>query len=237
MALLALAGLIAFFLGISGPQSPRAWQAYLVNFVFWTGLSFGAVLFVAILNMTDAQWGRPLKRLAEALGAFCPHLSCSSGFCTLGGKRSSPGSGSPSRKNKSGSTPDFMFARNGVGLFLLTALSAGPDLLFRERGSRAGQSPQGTGKEESPTEEFQAGAYWRAQRVLSPIIGIAYAFVLSLLAFDLIMSLDPHWYSTLFGAYYFMSSFYLALAALYLPFPDLPEGPGPAGNHPSPSPP
>lgn len=29
------------------------------------------------------------------------------------------------------------------------------------------------------------------------------------------MSLDPHWYSTLFGAYYFMGSFYLALAALY----------------------
>ena len=71
------------------------------------------------------------------------------------------------------------------------------------------------GSEEDPTEEYQAGAYWRAQRILSPIIGIVYAFVLSLLAFDLIMSLDPHWYSTLFGAYYFMSCFYLALAALY----------------------
>jgi hypothetical protein len=30
------------------------------------------------------------------------------------------------------------------------------------------------------------------------------------------MSLDPHWYSTLFGAYYFMGSFYIALAAIYL---------------------
>jgi hypothetical protein len=30
------------------------------------------------------------------------------------------------------------------------------------------------------------------------------------------MSLDPHWYSSLFGAYYFMGSFYVALAALYL---------------------
>jgi len=64
--------------------------------------------------------------------------------------------------------------------------------------------------------EPQESIYWRAQRVLSPLIAIVYAFVLSLLAFDLIMSLDPHWYSTLFGAYYFISSFYVALAALYL---------------------
>jgi hypothetical protein len=64
--------------------------------------------------------------------------------------------------------------------------------------------------------EPQESVYWRAQRVLSPLMGIAYAFVLSLLAFDLIMSLDPHWYSTLFGAYYFMGSFYSGLSALYL---------------------
>ena len=68
LTLLALVGVIAFFLAIYGGQSERAWQAYLVNFVYWTGLSFGAILFVAVLNMTDAQWGRPLKRLAESLG-------------------------------------------------------------------------------------------------------------------------------------------------------------------------
>jgi hypothetical protein len=40
--------------------------------------------------------------------------------------------------------------------------------------------------------------------------------VLSLIGFDLVMSLDPHWYSTLFGAYYFVGSFYTALAALII---------------------
>ena len=57
---------------------------------------------------------------------------------------------------------------------------------------------------------------WRREIVLSPIFGILYAVVLSLLAFDLIMSLDPHWVSTLFGAYYFITSFYAALAAILL---------------------
>jgi hypothetical protein len=33
-----------------------------------------------------------------------------------------------------------------------------------------------------------------------------------LTAFDLIMSVDPHWYSTLFGAYYFIGSFFTGLA-------------------------
>jgi hypothetical protein len=57
---------------------------------------------------------------------------------------------------------------------------------------------------------------WNTQIKLSPIIGIMYALVMSLTAFDLIMFLDPHWLSTLFGAYYFMGSFYSALAALCL---------------------
>jgi hypothetical protein len=30
------------------------------------------------------------------------------------------------------------------------------------------------------------------------------------------MSLDPHWYSTLFGGYYFMGSFFVAIVAIYL---------------------
>ena len=52
--------------------------------------------------------------------------------------------------------------------------------------------------------------------VLAPSTAICYAFLLRLLAFDLIMSLSPHWYSTLFGAYYFMGSFYTGLAAILL---------------------
>ena len=58
--------------GISGPLAQRAWQVYLVNFLFWSGLAFGTVLFSAMLTMTNARWGRPLKRLAEAPGAFLP---------------------------------------------------------------------------------------------------------------------------------------------------------------------
>jgi Ni/Fe-hydrogenase subunit HybB-like protein len=214
LALLALAGLIAFSLGISGAQSQRAWQAYLINFVYWTGLSFGAVLFVAILNMTDAQWGRPLKRMAEALGAFLPISFLLFWILYFGKEVIFHWVRQPLPEKQFWLSPNFMFARDGVGLFLLTALSLAL-IYYSVKGDKEMASGLKGGSERLPTEEYQAGAYWRAQRILSPIIGIAYAFVLSLLAFDLIMSLDPHWYSTLFGAYYFMTCFYIALTALY----------------------
>ena len=41
--------------------------------------------------------------------------------------------------------------------------------------------------------------------------------VLSLLGFDLVMSSDPHWVSTLFGAYTFVKAFYIGLGALDYP--------------------
>jgi hypothetical protein len=43
---------------------------------------------------------------------------------------------------------------------------------------------------------------------------LAYPIVYSFMAFDLIMALDPFWYSSLFGGYFFVSTFYLGLAGL-----------------------
>jgi hypothetical protein len=206
-AALALAGAAAFFLGIGGPQSLRAWQAYLVNYVFWTGLSFGAVLFVAVLNLTNARWGRSLKRLAEGLGAFLPASFLLFWVLYFGRKEIFPWVTEPVPEKAAWLNVGFLFARNGAGILLLTLLSmaliACSVKADREFIRRAGGSAD-------PEREKP----WRAQRVLSPIFGVFYAFILSLLSFDLIMSLDPHWYSTLFGAYYFTSSFYTALAAL-----------------------
>ena len=209
-----LTGLLAFLWGVSGPAALRAWQAYLINFVYWTGLSFGAVLFVAVLNMTNAVWGRPLKRLAEALGTFLPASFILFWVLYLGKDEIFPWIKDPLPEKQSWLNPGFLFARDGVGLFLITAFSL-TLIYYSVKGDKQAVRLSTGAPEDVSTQEAQEGFCWRAQRALSPVIGILYAFVLSLLAFDLIMSLDPHWYSTLFGAYYFMGSFYLALAALY----------------------
>ena len=54
-----LAGAVAFLWAYPGEHAARAWQAYLVNFVFWTGLSFGALLFSAVLTMTTPAGAGP----------------------------------------------------------------------------------------------------------------------------------------------------------------------------------
>jgi hypothetical protein len=202
---LLLLGTGAFLSGIFGSNPLRAWQAYLVNFLFWTGLSFGAVLFVAILNMTASTWGRPLKRLGEAFGAFLPVGFLLFWVLYFGRMELFPWILKPVPGKEIWLNAPFLFVRNGVGLLLLTLISLAM-VYFSLRGDRewtgdAGNSPDSN---------------WKRQRILSPILGIAYAFVLTLIAFDLIMSLDRHWYSTLLGAYFLVGCFYTGVAALCL---------------------
>jgi len=52
--------------------------------------------------------------------------------------------------------------------------------------------------------------------LLSVLYMIVYGFVLSLIAFDLVMGADPHWISTLFGAYAFVKAFYIGLGGLII---------------------
>ncbi len=53
-------------------------------------------------------------------------------------------------------------------------------------------------------------------RVLAPLVGVLYAVVYSLIAFDLVMSLAPVWRSTLFGWYFFAGAFWSGLTAMAL---------------------
>ena len=220
--LLILVGGVSFGIGVSGPYAQRAWQVYLVNFLFWSGLSSGAILFVAVLNMTSARWGRPLKRLAEALGAFMPVAFLLFWLLYFGRNEIFPWIHEPVPGKEKWLTTGFLFARDGVGLFLLTAV--GTALLYysvkkdtRRISSHltSGDVPSsGINERSGSVRGIDRDRHWRRQLVLSPILGILYALVLTLLSFDLVMSLDPHWVSTLFGGYFFVGSFYTALASL-----------------------
>src|SRR5690606_22754739 len=66
-------------------------------------------------------------------------------------------------------------------------------------------------------------------RVLAPIFLILFAITYTMVSFDQIMSLDPHWFSTIFGVYCFAGLFYTnlaltALVSIYLKRKGLLEG-------------
>jgi Ni/Fe-hydrogenase subunit HybB-like protein len=205
-----LLGTTAFGFGISGPQPERAWQAFLVNYLFWSGLAFGSVLFSAALVMTKGRWGRPIKRLAEAQAAFLPFSCLLFGVLFFGRDKVFPWIREPLPEKAAWLNTRFLFARDGLGLLLLTALSLAL-VYFSVRGERTLPFLE----DEARKEHQHLGVdSLKKQAVLSPLVGIVFALVFSLIGFDWVMSLSPHWNSTLFGMYFFTGAFYSALAAL-----------------------
>jgi len=59
-----------FGLGVTGLSRPIYWGIYLSNFVFFIGISHAGTLISAILRVTQAEWRRPITRIAEAITFF-----------------------------------------------------------------------------------------------------------------------------------------------------------------------
>jgi hypothetical protein len=213
-AVCAAAGALAFIVAASGNEPLRAWQTYLVNFLFWTGMSFGAVLFAAVLNVTGAKWGRPFKRLAEGFAAFLPVTFILFWVLYLGRAELFYWVRQPNPQKAAWLNTPFFFIRDGAALLLMTLLAMAL-VFFSVKGDFYESDRKGAGSAAGKKEAEWAAA-WRKQQMLSPALIIALAFLLSLIGFDLVMSLDPRWYSTLFGAYFFIGCFYTGIAALYL---------------------
>ena len=57
-------------MGVTGLQRPVFWGIYIVDFVFWIGISHAGTLISAILRLTDAAWRKPVTRAAEAITVF-----------------------------------------------------------------------------------------------------------------------------------------------------------------------
>lgn len=57
-------------LGVTGMNRPVYWGIYLSNFIYFSGLSMSGTLISAILRITQAEWRRPVTRLAETITFF-----------------------------------------------------------------------------------------------------------------------------------------------------------------------
>jgi hypothetical protein len=56
----------------------------------------------------------------------------------------------------------------------------------------------------------------RKLTTLAPVVCILYGMLFTVLGIDLVMALEPDWFSTLFGAWYFVGNIFAALALLAL---------------------
>lgn len=213
--LLVVVSIVAF---ISQPESSEAWQAYLVNFVFWTGVAQGGVVFSCALRITSARWGRPLLRVSEALGSFLPVSFILLLILLFIGKDYVLPYATQHYHHPKEIWLDmnFVSARQIIGLLVLLVLSS----IYLYYSLR--QDLGGLGNKVSGISGWMASGWsgevdktkcWSRLSKLAPAIALIYAAVFSLIAWDFMMSLDHEWYSTLFGPYYFIASLLAAMGA------------------------
>ncbi len=226
-------GAILFYRALAAGDADRAWQLFHVNWLYFTGLSAGSIAFVAVLKITNAKWAGMITRFASASSAFLAVSLLGLVPIFTIGYRAIYG---PMNAQLSTMSPGkalwlshgFMFARLGLGLLILTL--AGwrliradlvPDM-FAARGAVDGGrralfdrwSRNYDGSDRAAQEQYGRIRHY------APVYVVVYAIVLTLVAFDGIMALQPHWFSNLFGGFYFMGSYLgahmlLALMMMY----------------------
>jgi hypothetical protein len=199
-------GAIAFGLALLRGGAAIAWEAYLVNLLFFLGVAQGAVVASASFYLTQAKWGGSTPyRLGEA---FAPFLWV--GFFLFfglyfGRSLIFPWVTHPIAQKAAWLNTPFLFARDGIGLGVMAAASFAFIRVSRTDGARAWTIA---------TDEIELPPH--SIRVLAPLVAVLFAVVYSLIAFDLVMSLAPVWRSTLFGWYFFAGCFWSGLTAMAL---------------------
>jgi hypothetical protein len=217
---LAILGAILLLFRLSPDDHVRAWQMVQVNWLFFTGLSIGSVAFVAAQKITNAKWSGVIIRFAEASVAFLPIsllaliLIFTAGYEPIYGRMSAQ---LPSLQPGKAFwlSHGVMFIRLFVTLSLLSWVGWKlvkadllPDLVAA-RGSVAGGRRALYERWARGYDVAPAGVAAHEARIhrLAPTYAVLYALVATIIAFDGIMALQPHWFSNLLGGFYFMGSF------------------------------
>jgi hypothetical protein len=192
LGVIVLAGAAAFVFGIMQPQPARTWAIYLVNLLFWSSLAITGPALAGMMQVTEARWSPSIKRIALTTAGFLPVSFLL--FVVLFGGRAElyPWVTHPVAKKAAWLNVPFMAARIGLGvLCLYWAAFALVRAIFAE----------------DPAGHDAPEAAGRRNRI-STVFLILYVVVLSLWGFDLVMTLDPIWYSGLLGGYYVVTSLY-----------------------------
>jgi hypothetical protein len=197
-------GVFGFVAGLAEGLNSRVWEAYLVNLLFFLGIAQGGIIVACAFYLTQARWTGPAQyRLAEMFFLFVPLGFVLFWGLYFGRTEIFPWVLHPIASKAQWLNTPFLFARDGFGLFLMTALSWWFVTVSRREDVRKWAS--------SPDNIVLPP---NIMRRLSPALALSYAFVYSLIAFDLIMSLSPMWKSTLFGAWFFETCFWSALVSM-----------------------
>jgi len=192
LILLAVLGIVAFLYGVTRPEPARVWGIYLVNLLFWSSFAITGPAVAGMIQVTEGRWSPSIKRIALTTAGFLPVSLVLFVVLFFGRATLYPWVTEPIPVKAAWLNVPFMALRIGLGSLLLywVAMRLVKAILV----------------EDQPGQDTQAAIDRRYR--LSSVLLVLYMIVLSLWGFDLLMSLDPRWYSGLFGGYYVVTSMY-----------------------------
>jgi molybdopterin-containing oxidoreductase family membrane subunit len=203
-------------LGVTGLNEPVAWGFYIVNFVFFIGISHAGTLISAILRLSKAEWRRPITRMAEVITAI---------VLAIGGLHPILDLGRPDRMMnifQSGRLQSPLlwdvtsitayFTASTVYLYLPLI----PDIaILRDRGTKPKWLYEFLSWNWKGTE-YQKKVLERAISILMVMVIPIAISVHTVISYIFSMTLQPGWHSTIFGPYFVVGAIFSGIAALLI---------------------
>lgn len=209
---IGIVSIIASFL----THNHQSWSNLLQNTFYFMGISLTGTFFLAVQYAAEVGWSVVLKRILEAMGQFLPFAAILMLIVFFGNYIAAHNGGhylyhwlhkelyDPASAEydaiiagKSGylNLPFFV-----IRMLAYFAIWIGFTFLFRKL---------------SLKEDIEGGnANYLKARKYSATFLVLFAVTSSTSAWDFIMSIDTHWYSTLFGWYTFAGMFISGLAVM-----------------------
>jgi hypothetical protein len=182
------------FLALGDAAGAQLSHSYLAAFVFWVTVGLGGLFFTMLHHLVSATWSVVVRRLAEAVMCTLPLLFLffiPIAVFSIGDLYhwAHPGHDAVLQE-KSPWLNTGMYIGRGVLYFVIWSVLA----FFLSRKSLE--------QDTSPGEKVTA-----RMKQLSALGMVLFALSLTFAAFDWLMSLNPHWYSTIFGVTLFAGGF------------------------------
>jgi hypothetical protein len=187
-----------------GSNDEQFYYSWLVAFLYVMSLGLGALFFVLIQFATKSGWGIVVRRLAENTAAslavmFLAFIPVYMGLNKLYHHWTDTAHLDAILQGKTWYLNTNRFLIFGLAYFAIWSLLA---LWFR-----SGSVKQDTTGDHELT---RSRVKWAGPGL------IVFALTSTFASFDWAMSLEPHWYSTIFGVYYFAGSLVCVFAFLSL---------------------
>jgi hypothetical protein len=227
-----------FFVGLASfvirlRQDPEsAWISYVSNWLYFTSISIGGVLFAVVTWITKAKWNWSMRRVSQSFAAFLPISFLlmlpmllflrENYFPWIEMMATDP----IIQKKAAYLNIPFLVSRNLVGVLLLFGMAlyfvyhaVRPDMGLT-RGADGGDPARAAWRERLTQgwmgqEQEEVNSYKR-MTTIAPAFVIVYSLVMSIMVYDWVMTLEPHWYSTMIGPWFFMGAFWGGIASTAL---------------------